>query len=43
MSLTAKRLCYAVVSETFRQLLYSASVGTPGPAALRLHQSSTGR
>ncbi len=37
MSLTGKRLCYAVVSETFRQLLHSAGVGTPGTAAPRLH------
>ena len=37
VSLTGKRLCYAVVSETFRQLLHRAGVGTPGAAAPRLH------
>jgi integrase len=37
VSLTGRRLCYAVVSQTFRQLVDDAGVGTPGPAAPRLH------
>lgn len=37
MSLTRKRLCYAVVSETFRQLLHNACIGAGPPCAARLH------
>ena len=37
VSLTRKRLCYAVVSETFRQLIDNAGIGVGAPAAPRLH------
>lgn len=37
VSLTGRRLCYAVVGQTFRQLLHNAGIGTPGPGAPRLH------
>jgi integrase len=37
VSLTRKRLCYAVVSQTFRQLVDSAGVGTGAPCPPRLH------
>lgn len=37
VSLTRKRLCYAVVSQTFRQLVDDAGVGAGRPCAPRLH------
>ncbi len=37
VSLTHKRLCYAVVSATFRQLTDTAGVGTGAPSPPRLH------
>ena len=37
VSLTGNRLCYAVVSQTFRQLVDSAGVGTGAPSPPRLH------
>ena len=37
VSLTRHRLCYAVVSQTFRQLVDTAGVGAAAPAAPRLH------
>jgi integrase/recombinase XerD len=37
VSLTRKRLSYAVVSQTFRQLIGAAGVGAGAPAAPRLH------
>ena len=37
VSLTSKRLCYAVVSQTFRQLINNAGVGVGAPSAPRLH------
>ena len=37
VSLTRKRLCYAVVSQTFRQLINDAGIGTGAPSAPRLH------
>ena len=37
VSLTRKRLSYAVVSETFRQLIDNAGVGAGAPSAPRLH------
>lgn len=37
MSLTGKRLCYAVVSQTFRRLVENAGIGTDAPSAPRLH------
>ncbi len=37
MSLTHKRLCYTVVSQTFRKLVNNAGIGTGAPSAPRLH------
>lgn len=37
VSLTRKRLSYAVVSQTFRQLVDNAGVGTDAPSPPRLH------
>lgn len=37
VSLTGRRLCYAAVGQTFRQLINTAGIGTPGPCAPRLH------
>jgi integrase len=37
VSLTRKRLSYAVVSQTFRQLIDNAGVGAGAPSAPRLH------
>jgi integrase/recombinase XerD len=37
VSLTRKGLCYAVVSQTFRQLINNAGVGAGAPSAPRLH------
>lgn len=37
VSLTGKRLCYAVVSQTFRRLVDSAGVGIGSPSPPRLH------
>ncbi len=37
VSLTRKRLCYAVVSETFRQLIDGTGVGAGVPSPPRLH------
>jgi len=37
VSLTRKRLCYAVVSQTFRQLIDSARIGAGAPSPPRLH------
>jgi integrase len=37
VSLTGRRLCYAVVGQTFRQLVNTAGIGTLGPSAPRLH------
>jgi integrase/recombinase XerD len=37
VSLTRKRLIYAVVQDTFRQLVTSAGVGTDAPSPPRLH------
>lgn len=37
VSLTSRRLCYAVVSTTFRQLVDTAGIGADAPSAPRLH------
>jgi integrase/recombinase XerD len=37
VSLTGKRLCYEVVSQTFRRLVDTAGVGADAPSAPRLH------
>ncbi|MGH3984443.1 MAG: tyrosine-type recombinase/integrase, partial [Pseudonocardiaceae bacterium] len=37
VSLTRKRLCYAVVSQTFRQLIDAAGIGAGAPSPPRLH------
>jgi integrase len=37
VSLTGNRLCYAVVSETFRRLIDSAGIGAHAPSPPRLH------
>ena len=37
VSLTRKRLCYAAVSQTFRQLINNTGIGTGAPSAPRLH------
>ena len=37
VSLTHKRLCYAAVSQTFRQLIDNAGIGVGAPSAPRLH------
>lgn len=37
VSLTGRRLCYAVVSTTFRQLVDTAGIGADAPSAPRLH------
>jgi integrase/recombinase XerD len=37
VSLTRKRLSYAVVSQTFRQLINNAGIGTDAPSPPRLH------
>ena len=37
MSLTRKRLCYAVVGPTFRRLVDNAGVGTHAPSPPRMH------
>lgn len=37
VSRTRKRLCYAAVSVTFRQLINNAGIGTGAPSAPRLH------
>ena len=37
LSLTGKRLCYAVVSQTFRRLVESTGIGTTAPSPPRLH------
>jgi integrase len=37
VSLTGRRLCYAAVGQTFRQLINTAGIGTPRPCAPRLH------
>jgi integrase/recombinase XerD len=37
VSLTGNRLCYAVVSETFRRLVDSAAIGAHAPSPPRLH------
>lgn len=37
VSLTRKRLSYAVVQDTFRQLINSAGIGTDSPSPPRLH------
>ena len=37
VSLTRKRLCYAVVRQTFRQLVEGAGVGADAPSPPRLH------
>jgi hypothetical protein len=37
VSLTRKRLSYAVVCQTFRQLVDNAGVGTGAPSKPRLH------